>query len=334
MNRMRLWRSKKMSRQAGRQTQICVWTPEQDADFTRELCTRVAEPTERGSSLRSVLRQQLNRRRTVYDEWSGLDWKVEIDGPFIGPWWFMRHIGGRVTGPHGTHIELTPEEAETLMDRLGRACQKEIKDWATEQKLTGTLRDNTGVVIQPHQYRVSGDKNTASAPRPADDAEFAANEARIARSILEAASARRKPPFNDPSVIEYEGFHGFPSFCQIAHRKHQGRVQFALIHMPNGGTSPTNMVESLATLMRQQFYPKLDPGLIDWFDCIPPNTYSAFTELEVHAVIMQHANGVYSDPDWIVSPQSQEPDWIAFIEDIVARGQKTRDLAQAAPHTP
>ena len=59
------------------------------------------------------------------------------------------------------------------------------------------------------------------------------------------------------------------------HRKHQGRVQFALIHMPHGGTSPTNMVESLATHFRQRFNPKIDPGLIDWFDVVPPDAYSS-----------------------------------------------------------
>ncbi len=100
--------------------------------------------------------------------------------------------------------------------------------------------------------------------------------------------------------------------------------------MPNGGTSPTNMIESLATLMRQQFYPKLDAGLIDWFDVIPANTYNRFTELEINPVTLRHANGVYSDPEW--SNQDIPPDWVAFIEDTIARGQMARDLAQAAPH--
>jgi hypothetical protein len=330
---MRLWRSKKMSQEAGRLTQVCVWAPEQDAEFVRELCTRVAEPTERGSTLRSVLRKQLNRRRTIYAEWSGTNWKAEIDCPFIGPWWFMRNIGGRVTGPDGTHVELSPQEAETLMDRLRRTCEKEIESWTKEQNLAGVLRDDTGVVVAPQQYRLSGDKNTAPI-RPADDTEFAANEAKISRSILEAAVAHRQPPFKDPSVFEYEGFHGVPSFCQIVHRQHQGRVQFALIHMPNGGTSPTNMAASLATLLRQQFYPKIDPGLIDWFDVVPPHAYNFHTDLTIHPIAMRHANGVYSDPDWDISSSDNLPeDWEQIIRDTIVRGQKARDFAFAAPHT-
>ena len=153
-----MWRSKKMSQEAGRLTQVCVWAPEQDAEFVRQLCTRVAEPTERGSTLRSVLRKQLNRRRTTYAEWSGINWKAEIDCPFIGPWWFMRHIGGRVIGPYGTHIELSPQEAETLMVRLRRTCEKEIESWTREQKLAGVLRDDTGVIVTPQQYRLSGER--------------------------------------------------------------------------------------------------------------------------------------------------------------------------------
>jgi len=55
------------------------------------------------------------------------------------------------------------------------------------------------------------------------------------------------------------------------------------------------MIRSLATYFRQQFYPKVDPGLIDWFDVAPPNTYSSsppFDTLSVDPVTMQHANGV------------------------------------------
>jgi len=329
MNRMRLWRSKKTSQEAGRQTQVCVWTPEQDAELVRQLCTRLAEPSERGSSLRSVLMKQLNRRRTIGDTWSAGGWTVEFDRPFVGPWWFMRQIGGRIIGPLETHIELQPEEANELNLRLDKLIAREIEAWASEKKFYGTMRDDTGVILSesltlPHEDRVIR--------RPASDAEFAANEARIARTIHDAAIAYRKPPFKDSSLIEFEGAFGFPSFCQIAHRQHQGRVQFALIHMPNGGSSPTNMVESLATLMRLRFYPKLDPGLIDWFDVVPPGTYDMFREIVIHAVTLQHANGVYSDPDWSGAPDDPSGDWRAFIEATIERGRKARELAQAAPH--
>ena len=330
MNRMRLWRSKKMYGESGLQVQITVWTPEKDAELSRELCTRIAEPTERGSSLRSVLRNQLNRRRTVYERWSGgSEWKAEVDGPFVGRYWFLRPIGGRVLGPDGTHVELSPAQADELSKHMEQVCRKELSDWVKQRKLLGVRLDDTGVVLKPHRYREAGDENTAPSGRPEDDEAFAANEARIARIALQEAMDRRKPPFQDASIVEFEGLHGFPSYCQIAHRRHGDRVQFALIHMTYGGTSVTNMVEELATLMRQRFYPGVDPGLIDWFDVEPPNTYYLRPDLIVHPVRMQHRNGIYSDPEW----QSEEvsPDWTAFIEKVIAQGQKARETAQAQP---
>lgn len=326
MNRMRFWRAKKMSQEAGRLTQICVWAPEQDAELVRKICTRVAEPTARGQELRGSLIQQLDRRRTIYAKWSGFSWEAEFDYPFVGPWWYMRNIGGRVTGPGDTLIELSPEEAEELKDRLKRACSKEIESWVKQQKLTGCVRDNTGVITDDMVVK----NLLKDAPeRPADEAAFAANEARIARSVTEAARRYRKPPLKDPSVVEYEGIGGFPSFCQVAHRRQGDRVQFALIHMANGGTSPTNMFEALATYMRQRFYPDVDASHIDWFDVFPPGLYR-WTETVINAVTLQQANGIYSDPDWSAADISDN--WAAFINQTIARGQKARSIAEAAPH--
>jgi hypothetical protein len=311
---------------AGGLTQICVWAPEREADLVRQLCTRIAEPNERGQSLRSRMIDQLDRRRTISSRWSGMSWRCEIDAPLIGPWWFLRHIGGRIFGPHGTHIELTPDESEALQDRLQRACEQEIYAWAKESNLVGSVRDDTGVIVAPRFDKPN------KAKRPADEAEFEANESRIARAVLDAAVASRKPPVKDPSVIEYESYSDFPSFCQIAHRRHSTpdgeRIQFALIHMPNGGVSPTNMMESLATHLRHQFYPKVDPGKIDWFDVVPPNTYSSVDKFTINFVSMKHANGVYTDPVWSRENDNIPSDWIAFILDTIERSQKSRSLAE------
>lgn len=46
---------------------------------------------------------------------------------------------------------------------------------------------------------------------------------------------------------------------------------------------------------------------------------------------MQHANGVYDNPSWSAGDNLPE-DWVAFINDAIARGQKARALAEAAPH--
>jgi hypothetical protein len=111
-------------------------------------------------------------------------------------------------------------------------------------------------------------------------------------------------------------------------------VQFALIHMPNGGVSPTNMVESLASHLRQQFYPKVDPCQIDWFDVIPPRTYSSVDKLSISAVSLQHANGVYSSPSWHPANLHISDDWTAFILATIERGQKARSLAESASQDP
>lgn len=325
MNRMRLWRAKKMSQEAGRLTQICVWAPESDAELVRNICTRVAEPTERGRHLRNKLRQQVERRRTIYAQWHGGSWEIEIDLPFVGPWWFMRNIGGRVAGPFDTHIELSPEEVGDLKRQLDLAFDTKIEEWLRRHKLTGCVRDNTGVLTTE---RIVNALLGKEADRPADEAAFAANEARIARAVVEAGYAERKPPVKDPSVIEYEGISGFPSFCQIAHRRQGERVQFALIHMKNGGTSPTNMFACLATLMRQHFYPDVDASRIDWFDVLPKDVYSERLRTDIIPVVMQHANGIYSESSWSGPEPSQ--DWVAFVEAVIDRGQSKRRAAEDA----
>jgi len=324
MNRMKLWRLRKTSQEAGRQTQVCVWAPERDAEIVRDICTRVAEASSRGADLRFSLAPQMGRRRTIYATWQGTTLQVEVDYPLVGPSWFKRNIGGRIHGSDGIHIELTPEETQHLKDRLMRACQAEIKSWLESHKLMYQVRDNTGVVTDE---RFLGSTLGIDPNRPDDEAAFAANEAKIARSIKESARASRKPPVDDPSVIEYEGFFGFPSFCQIAHRRQGDRVQFALIHMANGGTSPTNMFASLATFMRQQFYPDVDAGQIDWYDVQPENVYR-FRETEILQVTMQHANGVYSKPEWRRGPAISE-DWAAFIDETVTRSRTARSTAEA-----
>jgi hypothetical protein len=312
MNRMKLWRTKKKSQETGLLTQICVWAPVAEAELARKICARVAEPTERGEKFRNHLFQQLERRRTIYHEWQGFSTHVEIDAPLAGPHWFLKNIGGRIIGPVRTHVELSPQEADELKDRLHRCCQDEIEAWLKAKDLFDRVRDHTGVVTGP------------TAPedphRPDNDAAFAANEARIAKAITEWAFASRKPPVSDPSIVQYEGIAGYPSFCQVVHRRQGNRVHFAVVHMPNGGTTPTNMIESLATFLRQKFYSDVEAGDIDWFDVRPPETY--FTrELNITSVMMQHANGVYSDPEWDDVTDNVSPDWRAMIEETISKAR-------------
>jgi hypothetical protein len=59
------------------------------------------------------------------------------------------------------------------------------------------------------------------------------------------------------------------------------------IHMKNGGTSPTNMFESLATHLRQRFYPNGDRGKIDWLDVFPADVY-VLMPFTIDSVVMKH----------------------------------------------
>jgi len=324
MNRMKLWRLRKTSQEAGRQTQVCVWAPEQEAELVRDICTRVAEATSRGADLRRAMIPQVGRRRTIYATWRGTSLQVEVDYPLVGPWWSVRNIGGRIHGVDGTHVELTPDEAQHLKDRLRRACEAEVTSWLESHKLRHQVRDDTGVVADE---TLLGTTAGPCPSRPQDEAAFAANEAKIARSVTEAARTSRKPPVDDPSVVEYEGAFGFPSFCQIAHRRQGDRVQFALIHLANGGTSPTNMFASLATYMRQQFYKDVDAGRIDWYDVIPAGVHHT-RRTEILPVTMEHSNGIYSKPEW--GPGTAiSADWRAFVEETINCSRAARNTVVA-----
>ncbi len=242
-----------------------------------------------------------------------------------GPHWFLKNIGGRIIGPERTHVELTPQEADELQHRLRRCCQDEIEAWLKDKRLFDRVRDNTGVV--------TGDHAREDPNRPEDDAAFAANEARIAKAVTEWAVASRRPPGSDPSIVQYEGVAGYPSFCQVVHRRQGDRVQFAVIHMPNGGTTPTNMIESLATFLRQKFYPDVEAGHIDWFDVRPPEIY--FTrELNITTVTMQHANGVYSNPKWHDVTGNVAPDWQVMIEETISKARAARRQAEESQPEP
>jgi hypothetical protein len=186
------------------------------------------------------------------------------------------------------------------------------------------LRDDTGVVTDKQFL----DRTVGKDPdRPADETVFAANEAKIARAVLEAVRPTFKEHADDNSVIEYEGLSGFPSFCQVAHRKRGDRVQFALIHMDHGGTSPTNIFAGLATFKRQRFYPDVDAGQLDWYDVIPKHGDRTLMGVTINSVTMQHANGIYSSPTWSNVNSDNSGDWVALIKGTISRLRCVTDSA-------
>ena len=100
--------------------------------------------------------------------------------------------------------------------------------------------------------------------------------------------------------------------------------------MNNGGTSPTNMFESLATHLRQRFYPRTDAGKMDWFDVHPAGVYQSQVRTTILSVQMQHANGIYSRPEWSSTEGSLAEDWRALINETIARGQAAVSATEAA----
>jgi hypothetical protein len=94
--------------------------------------------------------------------------------------------------------------------------------------------------------------------------------------------------------------------------------------MDNGGATPTNMFAQLATSMRQQFYPNLDAGRIDWYDVIPAGVYQRKIT-HILPVQMEHANGVFAKPKWSLNMNGIPKDWVALIDETIARGRSNRD---------
>ena len=98
------------------------------------------------------------------------------------------------------------------------------------------------------------------------------------------------------AIIHYEGFHGIPSRCHVIHRRHGNRILFAFGIMEDGGTSPTNMIEELATAMWQRFYPKDRFDRIEWFDAWPEH-FLPTNRLHIQRVGLLRSKG-QSEPVW------------------------------------
>lgn len=269
VGRMREWREAQRQRPGG-MTQLTTWVPTRAADYLKDIFARVADPGERGEDYRLVVASWIRRRRVVGERFPGTDFSAEIDLPYHGPHWFMRPAGGRVTGSYDTWVELTPTEADEVSLLCKVTVSKVLSGWLREHELYGKLRDHTGVALDP-EFAQPGysPRKDESVIRPADDAAFAENEAKIAREVEREALQSRRHPTDEPTVVYYEGFHRIPSRCHAVHRREGKRVLFALGHIQHGGTSPTNMIDELAIEMWKRFYPRERFGSIEWFDAWP-----------------------------------------------------------------
>ncbi len=266
LGRMKQWREAQRQR-AGGMVEIATWVPQRSAKFLKEVFARLGDPSERGDNYRAEVSSWSNRRRVVGTEYVGTSYSAEIDLPFLGPHWHQRPAGGRVMGVHETWIELTPDEASEVSKLCEAAISETLDGWLTKNGMRGTVRDHVGVATDPDfaqsdYQRRSGD----SLFRPESDDEFAKNEAEIAQGVAEAAANSRLHHADDQTIVYYPGFWGMPSRCHAIHRRYDDVVLFALVHVKNGGTSPTNIIGELTRRMHKTFYPDVPFSKIQWFD--------------------------------------------------------------------
>ena len=322
-SRMKTWRNARRARGGG-MTQLLIWVRVRDANFLKDIFGKLADPSERGSDYRSSACQWLFRRRVPVYHFSGTSYSAEIDLPFIGPHWFRRPAGGRVTGSLGTWIELTPKEADEITLRCRSAVSNALETWLRNNSLTGQVRDHVGVAMDPDfadpDFCIHHLHEGDSVIRPADDSAFEENEARIAREVEREALQSCLHQDDDPTVVYYEGFFGVPSRCHAIHRREGDRIIFALVHIKHGGSSPTHMIEKLAAEMRKRFYPSIPVEKIEWYDCFMVFDHEA---ARINRVIIDQQGWHWQEAKDLPN------DFVQEIEDTVQRNNKlARELDQ------
>jgi hypothetical protein len=244
---------------------------------------------------------------------------AEIDLPTLGTEWYSRPAGGRVFDVEGTWIELSPDEAQEVEDACRVAVSHALEEWLAAKNLKGKVIDKVGVAIGNYLPFRPGPNDILL--RPADDDEFERNEVEIAQAVRDAALKSRLHPTDDPTVVYYPGIGGLPSRCHAIHQKVGDRILFALVHIPNGGTSPTNMINELTKRMHRQFYPGLKMKDIEWFDC-----WALPWESADEPTIARVIEGERGEPNWL-APGDLPEEFVARIRDVC---KADRALSEAA----
>jgi len=323
-SRMKAWRAAQRERLGGMEN-FSIWMPARHASFLKEIFEKLADPGSRGDDYRLAASGWLRSRRAPAYVFAGTDFSCVIDLPSVGPSWHMRPAGGRVYGSYETWVEMTPNEADELKLALMSAVSSKLEEWLRERELLGKLVDHVGVALhpdfaQPDYQPRDGD----SLHRPLGDDEFESNEAKIAREVEREAHQSRMHPTDDPTVVYYDGAWNVPSRCHAIHGRYDDQILFALVHIPFGGTSPTNMIEELSAEMWKRFYPKDKFDQIEWFDChtMPFDERTA----QINLVDLKG-----DSPSWSsVNVGNLPPDFVAAINDAVTRDRDIADLNKSA----
>jgi len=97
---------------------------------------------------------------------------------------------------------------------------------------------------------------------------------------------------------KFKGFWSCDSKCGLAIEKHKNDFRVTLTELPdNNGTSVTNMVEHLATMVKHQFLHEIPNEKITWVEHYPENERLGHPE-SFAKVEMLWDDVRYSRPDW------------------------------------
>ncbi len=99
------------------------------------------------------------------------------------------------------------------------------------------------------------------------------------------------------------------------HRRLDGRILFAFGGIEDGGTSPTNMIEELATAMWKRFYRKDRFDRIEWFDAWPEH-YSLTDHFHIQRVHFRRGKADSTPVWWRISADVPE-DFVAEVRRVI-----------------
>lgn len=100
------------------------------------------------------------------------------------------------------------------------------------------------------------------------------------------------------TIFYYKGFVGCKSKCGLTITKEGKKVTVILTELPsNHGTSVTNMIEDLATMIYWQFLKDVPVENIEWIEHYPPTDSLNLPET-FDRVVMKWDGKQFSHPQW------------------------------------
>ena len=303
------WRQDRKNKRAGWK-QVTTWIEQQDEELLKPIFNMLAgisfddEVDEFQASItyrnarhyRDQASRWAYRQRPVQYDFMGFSAYAEIDAPTAGDRMRRLPIGGRVhAGP--TQVELTPIQAEEVRKKCQTAIESTLKQWISDNKLKNVVHDDTGVVVNPiYSDDTDTGLNRHGNIRRQDPRAFAENERHLLHSIMEMIEASYKHHDNNPDIYYYQGYWS-PSRCFVVTEEKNGVLYVALGQVCNGGTSPTNVFEAIATELLEKRITNTAPENIVWLNC---HKKWFEDEIQISEVKMDiDRKRRYSNPRWL-----------------------------------